>query len=759
MIAVMKTNIKIFSFSVLAVAASALLPSCAMESPFEGRGEGSLSINTEIRGDVNVVTRRSTRAAAPTQEALRENCVVYIENSRGVIRKYKGLDNIPSSIQLNTGSYVAEAWAGDSVSASFSQKFYRAYQPFEVAEGANTLTLHCNIANVLASITPESLSAGLSDLQVEFSHSRGSLTFTKDNVSEKGYFMMPSADKDLNYKVTGVKDDGSQFATEGKIENVKRAHEYRLNVTSEQGSVHEGGALIRIRILEVPVIDETVEIFPAPTPRGMDFDISKQVVKGADGFQDIRVLLIGYDGMSSILWNPSANFADFQPGMNILNKDTQTSLEALGINVEVIHGQDAAPSLDEGSVEVDEVYVTFSKAFLDALPESSEEYALEFESTNGFHKTGYGTLRIANTEDAVEHLAPVTTQAAPDPAREPMAVLAHSAVLTASLHDASVTGFGIRYREQGASAWTEAYPSSAQSSAARHNVRTSEPMKAPSASYSVKLTGLKAGTTYEYRAFCPGCEDAAINTFTTESLYQIPNASMEEWDTYKSNNKDIVFAGTGACTFWDSGNQGSASVGMTISNKSEDMKHSGQYSAKLTSVDAMPLIGILAAGNIFTGKFVAVDGTNGVLEFGREYNGSHPSKLRVYANYRPGNVDIFKTANEDRLGTLTKGAPDHGQIYVAFTDEPIEIRTKNAAKLFSTDDPHVLAYGQVTWTGNFGPDGQLQMVEIPIEYFDRAATTRATHIVIVACASKYGDFFSGSSSSVMYLDDFELVYD
>ncbi|MDE5712626.1 MAG: PCMD domain-containing protein, partial [Muribaculaceae bacterium] len=31
--------------------------------------------------------------------------------------------------------------------------------------------------------------------------------------------------------------------------------------------------------------------------------------------------------------------------------------------------------------------------------------------------------------------------------------------------------------------------------------------------------------------------------------------------------------------------------------------------------------------------------------------------------------------------------------------------------------------------------------------------------VIVCSASKFGDYFCGSSSSVMYVDDFELVYE
>ena len=35
-----------------------------------------------------------------------------------------------------------------------------------------------------------------------------------------------------------------------------------------------------------------------------------------------------------------------------------------------------------GQVKVDEVYVTFSKEFLDALPASSDEFVVSFEATD-----------------------------------------------------------------------------------------------------------------------------------------------------------------------------------------------------------------------------------------------------------------------------------------------------------------------------------------------------------------------------------------
>lgn len=97
---------------------------------------------------------------------------------------------------------------------------------------------------------------------------------------------------------------------------------------------------------------------------------------------------------------------------------------------------------------------------------------------------------------------------------------------------------------------------------------------------------------------------------------------------------------------------------------------------------------------------------------------------------------------------------------MALTTKPVEILTKKATrKLFNKDDAEVLAYGQYTFDKtNYGPDGELQELVIPIEYYDRAKSQNPTHLVIVCSASKFGDYFCGGEGSTMYLDDFELVY-
>lgn len=751
----MKTIIKYIILPGAVLGATALLQSCAMEAPFGEGGEGSLSINTEINGETKQTRAENNLDNAEYLQTLQDKCVVFIENSRGVMRKYKGLSNIPASIKLSSGQYVCNAWTGDSVAASFDSKFYRGQQAFEITENANTsVAMKCNIANVVVSIDAASVAeTGLKNPKITFTSSRGSLEFDETMFDEsKGYFMIPSPADMENYtaenrtitvKIEGTTEDGQAYSKEHKIENVERAHEYQIALSADQPSIDEGGVLIQLVIKDIPIIDDTVEIFPAPIVKGYGFDIAEQLINTDRTFNDQKLYICEYKGTKSVMVAFSDNFTDMADG-DLLNNTYVEQLSAKGITVERQNSKDA-----ESGVDVYEMYVTFPAAFLNALPSSVTQYMVAITATDSRNLVTAASLRIANSNDAIEKIDDVIADPAPDAETSPMAVLATKATLTGTVYKADAARYGFKYRKAGESAWNEAVANG--SAGAPRRTRANK-----GTAYSVTLSGLEAGTTYEYKAFADEFESTNIQTFTTEAKYIIPNASMEEWSTYAFKNKEIVFPGSGSePTMWDSGNEGASTAGETLTNKNGDIKHSGNYSARLESKH---VIIKFAAGNIFMGDYVETDGTNGVLALGRPYNGSHPAKLRVWANYRPSKN--LKNTGDPAVQDLVTSECDNGQIYVAITDEVIDIRTnpKNQ-KLFTPDDPHVLGYGQVTWNANFGADGVLEMVEIPIEYFERARTTKATHLVITCCASKFGDYFAGGDGSLLYLDDFELVYE
>ena len=115
---------KYLAMAVTAVATMGLA-GCSSDSPFDSDGEGTLRLRMVVNSEV-------TRAAMD-QQTLADSCWVYISDAKGLLHKYHGLENLPTSLPLRSGHYVAEAWTGDSVSASFDSKFYRGYQPFDIS--------------------------------------------------------------------------------------------------------------------------------------------------------------------------------------------------------------------------------------------------------------------------------------------------------------------------------------------------------------------------------------------------------------------------------------------------------------------------------------------------------------------------------------------------------------------------------------------------------------------------------------------------
>ncbi|MBQ3990763.1 MAG: PCMD domain-containing protein, partial [Bacteroidales bacterium] len=76
---------------------------------------------------------------------------------------------------------------------------------------------------------------------------------------------------------------------------------------------------------------------------------------------------------------------------------------------------------------------------------------------------------------------------------------------------------------------------------------------------------------------------------------------------------------------------------------------------------------------------------------------------------------------------------------------------------FNKNASDVIAYGEKFYTSTTGSTSNMVSFEIPLDY--KALNRIPTHIIIVASASRYGDYFAGSSSSVMNIDDLELVYE
>lgn len=284
----------------------------------------------------------------------------------------------------------------------------------------------------------------------------------------------------------------------------------------------------------------------------------------------------------------------------------------------------------------------------------------------------------------------------------------------------------VEYKKQGDNTWNKAT-----------DVKTS------GTTYTATITGLQASTTYVYRVSVDGVVGSE-QTFTTAKKVVLTNGSLEDW--HQNNNQWNPWP-DGGVSFWGTGNKGTSIIG---SNVTSPVNESVAGKAAYLASRSVPFKG-LAAGNLFTGDF-ELDGTNGILTLGRDFN-SFPTSLQVYCKYETSKI----TQTVDRYEHL-KGQNDMCHIYVALTTEKVTIRTKNE-DAFDKNASSVIAYGEFISDQNVSGSEKngYKKVSIPLEYKKTGVTPK--YIIIVCSSSRYGDFFTGGETSKLWLDEMELVYE
>lgn len=715
------------------------LCSCSDEIPYDtGDGEGRLIIKTSISNDVKGSVSRGSRAGV-TDDELAAKTLIWISNSKGVVRKYNGIGEVPAQgVWLLADNYVAEAWTGDSVPASFEDKHFKAREEFSIGSGeTRQLNLECKIANVVVVVDyDESVRDLVSECVFEAGHKAGKLTYEGLEASGKpGYFMMPSFDKNISYTFTAKNNLNDGAVTKhGAIENAKPGHKYTVHISQGDPSVSEfGAALFDIEVDETEIeVAEVIEIQMEPVITGLTHDISQPIVSTGGAFDECRLWVqstshIEYVEVECPAFTAYLGAGQTKFGVLSMSDEVRQKLEGYGFSYSLITHKD-----DPENPQFEEMKLRFNENFLSIFAEGEHTVTITVHDANNLTGVAHVTFTSAKM------------QLDPLPSASP-AVWADRVTLTATILNPDATNAAIEWRRLGSQQWNRATPAAAPGARAEAGT-----------TITATVTGLTAGTTYEYRAVCDGYESKPY-TFSTEAAAQLPNAGFEEWDT--SSKAHLVYA-SGGTMFWDSGNHGSSTMNKNVTTRAEDKKHSGSYSAKLASqFVGIGTIGKFAAGNLFVGKYLATNGTNGVLGWGRPFT-SRPKALRGYVHYTPAAItDVAKDAPAEYV----EGEMDRGIIYIAIVDNtktsykaeswPCIVNTETK-ELFEKDGANVIAYGEKVFEGATAGSDMVPF-EITLDY--RTEDVKACNIILTISASKGGDYFTGGPS-VMYVDDLELVY-
>ncbi len=729
-----------FKYILASLLVAATLSGCREDENPVSDGEGILHLSANVNSNVQIISR--AELSSEEEEALAESAIIWISNSQGLIHEYIGASQVPTALRLLAGHYTAEAWVGDSVPASWDKTFYKSgFQGFDIQAGNSTeVALTCKVANTLASVSYsegvlEALSSpvmtvGLEDGITDGSHS---LVFDETNQDAKGRFMINSRTKGLAWTLTGEQADGVTYTKSGLIENIKPATEYilRVNFTAQDPTV--GGAYFEVVVEEEPVGEETkVEVVLPPTIVGMGEFYNSNTFRAEEGKVGRKSIFISAGVALEEVIVTASDIAPIIGSENIellhAHNSFQTQLHDKGFNW--VYYQEEPEDQEYPS----SLRINLEEEFADALTEGDHVYEITAIDVKGKTSTATFTISVTN--------APVATS----PVNESSISYTSATLEGTVLKTASEYGFMLR--EVSASRSYEDW--------------TRVPATVSGTRIYAQVNDLKAGATYEYKVYADEFESSETTTFATRAYPQLPNAGFEDWNT--SATPYLIYSGSADNMFWDSGNHGSATLKKNVTVPDASIKHSGNYSIKLASEY---IVAKFAAGNVFIGKYLATDGTDGVLGWGRPWE-TRPKAVKLWVKYSP----VAVTQDSPSYDKLKKGDMDNGIIYVALLSDatveatdskgksygnwPVVVKTKSSQRtLFDKNGSNVIGYGEIVFTEATAGNDMIQ-ITIPIDYKSDAPVK---NIMMVGSASIGGDYFVGGNGSTMWLDDIELVYE
>lgn len=696
-------------FNICLCVCALALASCVNNDKVDNGGNNTPS------GDKGVlVLNVATRTAEGEPQRNYTLCIYKNEaGKQTLVRKYdssKADMQKPEYIWLLEGDYTATVESGKVVSATFNEaeQYYYGEKAFAI-KGGETATVDIVAArqNVpVEVIFDQTIIDGFHEgYSVEVkADDKVKLTYTE---SKKGFFIMPEGVNTLSWHFVGTfkYEDGEQVAVDksGTIENVEPKRAYKLSFKFSKDAVGFFGGLNVTLDETVEERDDHIAFNPDPELKGVGFD---------------ELLPCEYaGGERKYVAKSPADFCAV----------TLTSGDKVFNPVE-----NNVPGITLTGLKTPELYVTLSEDFFYSLNSGAQIIELCVTDTSG----GEARKELPYTLPGVN---------AYNKANERMAWAGCSSMVSATVYG-SPSSVEILYRE-GDGEWLR--------STANGDGNT----------YTATIDGLAANHTYEYALAINGKNVGAPKSFTLADGNQIPNGDMEQW----SQSGDTYYPGVSANDkYWDTGNKGTTTLGGTNNNltgKSTDVRPGtkGSYSAFLDSKVVMSKFG---AGNIFVGHFgeVKITSMSATVYFGQPFTyNAKPKGVKMWVKYNCGSIN--------NVGSVGKsGDPDLTKIFCSICNWGSAWCVNSAEADATTFSPSMESiknctdgrYNGVLYTAYFESttsNKEWHELYIPFEKVEGTdESVVPNYLVLTATCSGYGDYFTGSSDSWMYIDDIELVY-
>ncbi|WP_374187948.1 DUF4493 domain-containing protein, partial [Phocaeicola coprophilus] len=463
--------------------------------------QGTLQLSVGMSDKITVASRTLSNEE---QTQLEQACKVRIYNETSLVRKYEGTDNVPSSIPLMSGTYSVRVTAGDSVAASFYQRFFEGNEEFTITKGQQSpVEVKCGIANtVLAFTWDESLKEAFEgDCQVTVTSATGELVYSSANADAKGYFSLPADNRKLTCKFTATKLTGGTYEQTTELTDAQPATLYNMTCKyTATGQETTGGAWLTLSVDETPLSEETTTIGIKQRPvivckdaDNIEYDLEQPMYLATNTKGTYYLIVSTSSPLTGALlqndrfteFGVPANSMDL---MNLGGKDA--SVKASGIS---LHAPNAI--METGGTWK----IQFSEELIAKMTAQEGQVTTTLTATDK-----NGKQRMVTWNIVVSNATVATTEAIPYEIWTSKATL-HGKV-TGTL--ASTPKFQYRVKGSGSS-WTTVDADLTEST------------------FSKEITGLTPGTTYEYQAMDGTQASTVTCEFTTETTFQPENASFE----------------------------------------------------------------------------------------------------------------------------------------------------------------------------------------------------------------------------------------
>ncbi len=711
-----------------------LLTACTKNPTEELReGEGAVSFA--------IAMPQSSRAAYddPTQYPW-THCAIRIykytagddeTRNRELIRRYGSPSEMPASLWLLAGDYSIAVELGSKAEATFDEPTYRGEKDFVIAEGKTTsVEVECRLANTLVKVIyDKTIPATFKETfrtTVAFDE-----TYTQEHVDKglvpaleydktaTGYFLLPDDAATLCWRFCG---EGEKNGEPLKLEKTGKQE-----ISTQPGVCYElklkyskdlGGTLgFTLTLDENPEeVDDPMVFIPNPLITGVGFDLGEP-----QRFTDGSLVL----AISSI--------ADME----------RVRIEAGDASYEVAAAT-AGENADGIAVECTDatnMTVSLGAKFFARL--AGGDHALLLTAIDQDGGEGQKTLNV-RTQGALS-LTPTDCWNARGEGK-------------AVVFDPEAGDVKIGFRKVGEENWTLL-----PAVAGADDIRTAE------------IAGIEADTRYECRLFF-GDEPVNGTLQTATGIGpQVYNAGFEVW-TGSSPLMPYTSETDRNDQWWDTGNHGSSTMNKNVTTNVNDPRpgSAGTTSACLNSqFVGLGSFGKFAAGNIFVGKYLGTNNTDGVIGFGKPFAFTYrPRQLKFWYKGTVGSVDYAG-------GSVSKGDADVNQVYIClcrmdgphvvdtrYSDTFLNFAANSKTMSYCTslngkssandrDDGRIIAWAE--WNNTQSQADWTEIV-LDLHYNEEYEGEVPTYLMLTASASKYGDYFAGSASSIIYLDDMELVY-